>query len=97
MKKEIFSYRRAGGGVLREYITDDGPVFDYSDDGFSDREYNQMVYNALVEAGATNITYYETQGLGHDVCGEYAGYYNTSHLDWLYAQRRETVGPASSK
>ena len=67
------------------------------DDGFSDREYNQMVYNALVEAGATNITYYETQGLGHDVCGEYAGYYNTSHLDWLYAQRRETVGPASSK
>lgn len=67
------------------------------DDGFSDREYNQMVYNALVEAGAKNITYHETTGLKHDVCGAYAGYYDTSHLDWLYAQRRETVGPASSK
>ena len=67
------------------------------DDVFSPGSYNRQLYSTLVEVGAKNITYYETQGLGHDVCGEYAGYYNTSHLDWLYAQRRETVGPASSK
>jgi predicted peptidase len=68
-----------------------------NDDGYSPGWYNRQLYAALIDAGATNITYYETQGLGHDVCGEYAGYYNTSHLDWLYAQRRETVGPSSNK
>ena len=65
------------------------------DDGFSDRKYNQLVYNALVEAGAKNISYYETVGLRHGVCGAYAGYFDTSHLDWLFSQRRETVGPSA--
>ena len=66
------------------------------DDVYSDRKYNQMVYEYLMEAGAVNLTYHETVGYGHGVCGEYAGYYNLSHLEWLYSQRRETVGPAST-
>ena len=62
-----------------------------TDDGYSPGFYNRKLYSALLDAGAKNITYYETSGLHHDVCGAYAGYYDVSNLEWLYSQRRETA------
>lgn len=60
-----------------------------TDDGFSDGEYNREVIRILRENGAVEVTYKETSGLGHGICGYYATRDDISSLTWMYSKVRE--------
>lgn len=63
-------------------------VYD-NDDGFSDGDYNRMVYGMLKERGAENLIYFESSGDGHGICDHFLRINDISILEWLYAQERD--------
>lgn len=59
-----------------------------TDDGYSDGEYNREVIRILRENGAVEVSFMETSGLGHGICGYYATRTDISSLEWLYSKVR---------
>lgn len=53
-------------------------------------DYGKWVHDALVQAGFENLKLTETTGYGDEIVNHFVSEDDTSLLEWLFAQRRET-------